>query len=268
VRKFTEAQLTFGTELDPHGRLIGRDPRRMTQDELRAMGHEPMPVLKAMRAHCLDCCGGSASEVRMCVSYHCPQWEFRMGTNPFRKPASEAQRAQGRKLGARMRQKSAEALNLNGPENDEPVAGTGVGTGKPRDKSILIKPRDDDPRPMAQDEVWEMDPEPPAPLTALRARCLDCCGDSPLAVRNCMMLSCPQWAFRMGTNPFRKPASEAQRAQGRKLGARMRQKSAEALSLKGSENEEPGAGTGVGVGKPRDEILLAEMAGDDDGSQA
>jgi hypothetical protein len=64
-----------------------------------------------------------------------------------------------------------------------------------------------------------------------------------------MALSCPSWPFRTGTNPWRRPASEAQRAQGRKLGARMRQKSAEAFPLNGSENDEATAGTGVGVPK-------------------
>jgi hypothetical protein len=47
----------------------------------------------------------------MCGLKYCPQWEFRLGSNPFRKRASDAQRAQGRKLGARMRRKSADALN-------------------------------------------------------------------------------------------------------------------------------------------------------------
>jgi hypothetical protein len=147
--KVTEAQLTFGTELDSHGRRIGRDPRRMTQDELRAMGYEPRPVLAAMRAHCLDCCGGSPSEVRMCGLNYCPQWEFRMGSNPFRKPASAAQRAQGRKLGARMRRKSAEALSLNGSVNEEPVAGTGVGVGNLATKIHLAEMPGDDDEPQA-----------------------------------------------------------------------------------------------------------------------
>ena len=84
--RLTEAQLTFGTELDPHGRRIGRDPRGMTSDELRAIGHEPKPVLAAMRAHCIDCCGGSRSEVSMCVSVSCPQWAFRMGDQSVSAP--------------------------------------------------------------------------------------------------------------------------------------------------------------------------------------
>jgi hypothetical protein len=34
---------------------VGRDPRRMTPDEIRAMGHEPLSPTAAIRAKCLDC---------------------------------------------------------------------------------------------------------------------------------------------------------------------------------------------------------------------
>lgn len=67
------------------GTTEGRDPRTMTQAELRALGHEPMPVLSAIRAHCLDCCAGSPGEVRHCTAVKCPSWPYRMGTNPWRK---------------------------------------------------------------------------------------------------------------------------------------------------------------------------------------
>ena len=85
-----------------------------------------------------------------------------------------------------------------------------------------------------------------------------------------MSLSCPAWVHRMGTNPWRQPASAAQRAQGRKLGAKMRQKSAEALPLNGSENGAVVAGTGVGVRHRRDQTVSPKYAGalgDDYGPQ-
>ena len=44
-----------------------------------------MSVLKAIRAKCLDCCGGSPAEVRECEIDHCALHPFRMGKNPFRK---------------------------------------------------------------------------------------------------------------------------------------------------------------------------------------
>ena len=41
------------------------------------------------------------------------------------------------------------------------------------------------------------------PMKAIRAKCLDCCGNAA-EVRKCVAVDCPSWAFRMGTNPFRK----------------------------------------------------------------
>jgi hypothetical protein len=81
-----------GLELH-QGHPAGRDPREMTRDELRAAGHEPMSPLQAHRARCLDCCVGQANEVALCTVVGCPAWPFRMGTNPWRKPVSEGQRA-------------------------------------------------------------------------------------------------------------------------------------------------------------------------------
>jgi len=66
------------------GHKVGRDPRTMTQDEIKACGHEPMPVLAALRAKCLDCVGESPAEVRRCVSVTCALWPFRMNKNPWR----------------------------------------------------------------------------------------------------------------------------------------------------------------------------------------
>ena len=40
--------------------------------------------LKAIRAKCLDCSGGSQAEVRNCDIEDCPLWPYRMGHNPAR----------------------------------------------------------------------------------------------------------------------------------------------------------------------------------------
>jgi hypothetical protein len=63
---------------------VGRDPRNMSQNELRDLGHSPLSILQAIRARCIDCCAGSPSEVRRCVSINCPSWPFRMAFNPWR----------------------------------------------------------------------------------------------------------------------------------------------------------------------------------------
>jgi hypothetical protein len=52
--------------------------------------HNPV---KAIRAHCLRCCGGSPKGVAECPSAGCALFDFRMGRNPHRAPASEKQKA-------------------------------------------------------------------------------------------------------------------------------------------------------------------------------
>jgi len=47
-----------GYELGPDGYMVGRDPRRMSPDELEAMGYQRMSSTTAIRAKCLDCCSG------------------------------------------------------------------------------------------------------------------------------------------------------------------------------------------------------------------
>ncbi|WP_045221068.1 hypothetical protein [Desulfonatronum thioautotrophicum] len=39
--------------------------------------------LKAIRAKCLECCGGSPKEVRLCPDLSCVLHPFRTGKNPF-----------------------------------------------------------------------------------------------------------------------------------------------------------------------------------------
>lgn len=69
--------------------------------------------LKAIRAKCLDCSGGSAQEVRLCPIKDCPLFAFRMGRGN-RKPMSEEQRrAAGERLAkARLKKESADGIGL------------------------------------------------------------------------------------------------------------------------------------------------------------
>ena len=83
------------------GHDVGRDPRGMTADELAAAGHLRMNAQKALRLRCIDCSGASAAAVRACALVRCPAWPFRMGSSPWRVPASEAQLAQARTRAAR-----------------------------------------------------------------------------------------------------------------------------------------------------------------------
>jgi hypothetical protein len=43
----------------------------------------------AIRRHCLDCCLGQPSEVRLCAAIHCALWPFRFGGNPYRSKAKK-----------------------------------------------------------------------------------------------------------------------------------------------------------------------------------
>jgi hypothetical protein len=82
------------------GELIGKHPRDVPSEMLSLKFRVQNP-LKALRERCLDCCCGSASEVRKCVSVDCPSWPFRMSTNPFRKKrelSSEEKRERAERL--------------------------------------------------------------------------------------------------------------------------------------------------------------------------
>ncbi|WP_238547854.1 hypothetical protein [Meridianimarinicoccus roseus] len=75
------------------GEDIGRDPRTMSAHELEFLGHARVSPLRALRLKCLDCCNGSAKEVRLCTAVDCPSWPFRMGKNPWRRPLGGEERA-------------------------------------------------------------------------------------------------------------------------------------------------------------------------------
>ncbi len=64
------------------GYNIGKLPSTIPVSNLLALGQPTRPT-KAIRAKCIDCCGGSNSEVRKCTAVDCPLWSMRMGKNPF-----------------------------------------------------------------------------------------------------------------------------------------------------------------------------------------
>lgn len=60
------------------------------------------------------------------------------------------------------------------------------------------------------------------PLKAIRAKCIDCCCDSPVEVRLCPCTDCALYPFRFGSNPFRVK---------RVLSAEQREKATERLAM-------------------------------------
>jgi len=72
------------------GRLekTGQNPAFISTEALLSLGVPTSPI-KAIRARCVDCCGGAVSEVRKCTAFNCALWPYRMGKNPFHGNTSE-----------------------------------------------------------------------------------------------------------------------------------------------------------------------------------
>jgi hypothetical protein len=116
----TAEQPRVGTEVrvvDGGETRIGRDPRKMTTDELQAIGHERLSPMAAIRAHCLDCCGGSPNEVRYCMTLRCPSWPYRMGANPWRALVSEERREAARTHFAKIKSGALGPDKIRAPED-------------------------------------------------------------------------------------------------------------------------------------------------------
>ena len=86
---------------------IGRDPRSIPLDVFKTLGHEKMPLLRVIRTNCIECQGGSEAEVRRCKLSLCPFWPYRMASNPFAAPKSEAQLAAAQNTAARLHKPSS-----------------------------------------------------------------------------------------------------------------------------------------------------------------
>lgn len=74
--------------------------------------------LRAIRQHCLDCCYGSAYEVKNCTIHGCALYSFRLGSNPFhtRSMTDEQKQAAAERLkSARLAKKSL----TNNEENSD-----------------------------------------------------------------------------------------------------------------------------------------------------
>ena len=67
--------------------------------------------VKAIRAFCIDCCGGSSNEVKLCTAPKCALYPFRLGKNPYRtkREMTEEQRAAATERLAKARQNKQNA---------------------------------------------------------------------------------------------------------------------------------------------------------------
>lgn len=64
------------------------------------------------------------------------------------------------------------------------------------------------------------------PLRAIRAKCIDCSAGSMKEVRECVMLDCPLYSYRLDKSPNRKPRilTDEEREALRQRMAKMREK--------------------------------------------
>lgn len=64
------------------------------------------------------------------------------------------------------------------------------------------------------------------PLRAIRTKCIDCSAGSMKEVRECVMLDCPLYPYRLGKSPNRKPRilTNEEREALRQRMAKMREK--------------------------------------------
>jgi len=69
-------------EKDEDGFICGKDPRKLSTQDLLDLGVESS-FKRMIRRKCLDCCNDSQKEVRLCTAIRCPLWAFRMGNNPL-----------------------------------------------------------------------------------------------------------------------------------------------------------------------------------------
>lgn len=74
--------LTPSPQAVDRGEMIGLDPAFLSLPTLRGLGHPESPM-KAVRVHCVRCCGGSYAEANKCTATSCALWAYRMGRNPF-----------------------------------------------------------------------------------------------------------------------------------------------------------------------------------------
>ncbi len=74
------------------------------------------PLLKAIRAKCLDCCCGQAAEVRLCFLPDCSLYPYRFGKLPDDLPAGQKDDAGMTDKAVQTRREYKRAWNRSNPE--------------------------------------------------------------------------------------------------------------------------------------------------------
>ncbi len=84
-------------------------------------------------------------------------------------------------------------------------------TALPTKDDIYKSQEGPDPREMSIEALAGIGHEKISPTKAIRAKCLDCCGDNAAEVRRCFLVDCSLWPFRMGVSPFRPEISDEEK---------------------------------------------------------
>jgi hypothetical protein len=111
---------------NPDGSTEGKHQRDADDDVMREI-HEPAPLLRVIRAKCLDCSAGVESEIRKCTAIGCALWPYRMASNPLRAPREMT--PEQREAGA-ARPAAARARGRSPSETGAPVGQHGNYQGK------------------------------------------------------------------------------------------------------------------------------------------
>ena len=73
----------------PNCETQGKDPRKLSKEEIEKCGFVDKPIMKVIREMCLSCVGngesGDSNEVLKCTAVNCPLWIYRTGKNVLRK---------------------------------------------------------------------------------------------------------------------------------------------------------------------------------------
>ncbi len=79
---------------------------------------ERLTPIKAIRANCLECCCGSAYEVKLCPIESCPLYPYRLGKNPYL-PKRELTEEQRKAAAERFARNMAKSRLKNREKNHE-----------------------------------------------------------------------------------------------------------------------------------------------------
>jgi hypothetical protein len=68
--------------------------------------------------------------------------------------------------------------------------------------------------PPTAEAACEAGHAPQSPLSAIRAKCRDCCCYQPGEVRRCEAVKCPLWPFRAGLHPWHAALGKTRQSDG------------------------------------------------------